>query len=680
MHQTPVYSFIKQKEMKSIFLAYIFILTSFCLSARLKDNRIPKIWMTYYDGHNLEEDFTDMKNHGVDAVEVGIWGIEGNSRAAEILKVARKTNMKLIIGIPEVCEEAFTFPEEKVERAVMLGGAYNGKAIDRFRFAFTPEKHSVTIESPVYDSTNCYGQIGRYFMGLKPLKAEVVVKLADYNGKQHLKIIQAEIIPQKENFWNMKFDLTGVQGDLDNVVLAVYWTSEGTRDYWIFGDAVSLFSEGFKNQLQSQVKKIIGDWKNANEGVFPPEIVAVRYGDECFHLSGHLNSEACSFPVWDFSESAIQHFRKTSGEEYPRGVGWPDMYGHKSYAQWMYNFHEAAANSVRLVKECLKNEGADSLPVFRNITRMNVFDVMNDYDGSGLELLAKELDIVHLDPYPVSDNGYNERTIPRDMTYLEGLARRFNKPLVPWMQAHVYGNLQHPAPEHISKMVAQQKQFNITSLMWLGYGYNNSGNTFPNKNSDSWQQAKQEHAILSNYTASTNKADFAVIRPYTLRSLRAGKQTRADIFLTNVLLEKAVFEYNLRFDPFEPLACESLKSNELKKYPLLIAEMATVNTNNLQPFVLSDVPSILILSGAIVDKETRELCGIKKVFPYESNLTITENSKIEFHKNVEILYQVNRIPVIWRNGKLTFVRLFPDMDENELATFFFDKLINLQQN
>jgi hypothetical protein len=30
------------------------------------------VWMTYYNGRDLKEDFNDMKNHGVDAVEVGI--------------------------------------------------------------------------------------------------------------------------------------------------------------------------------------------------------------------------------------------------------------------------------------------------------------------------------------------------------------------------------------------------------------------------------------------------------------------------------------------------------------------------------------------------------------------------------------------------------------------------------
>jgi hypothetical protein len=663
--------------MKIILPFCLILIFSFSSIAQKINKPLPKVWMTYYDGSNLEEDFKDMKNHGVDAIEVGIWGIEGNSRASEVLQVARQTDMKLIIGIPEISEQAFKFPKNKVERAVMMGGAFNGKAIDRFRFAFTPEKHTITIESPVYYSTNCYGNIGRYFMGLKPVNAEVVVKLADYDGKQHLKIIPAKITPQKENFWNMKFDLTDVKGDLENVVLAVFWTSEGTRDHWIFGDAVSLYSEGFKSQLQHEVKKVISAWKDANNGIFPSEIIAIRYGDECFHISGHLNSEDCSYPVWDYSESAIKKFWETFNEEYPRGVGWTDMYGREANARWMYNFHEAAANSVKLVKECLRKEGVDSLPVFRNITRMNVFDLMNDFDGSGLEMLAKELDILQIDPYPVSDKGYIEKIIPRDMTYLEGLARRFNKPLVPWMQAHVYGNLKHPTPEHIAEMMKQQKQFNINSLMWLGYGYNNSGNTFPKKNTKSWQQAKQEHALFRDNKTTIHKPDFAVIRPYTVGSLSGIKDNTADNrFLTDVLLEKAVFQFNLRYDPFEPLSCETLQSNDLQKYPLLIAEIGILNAKTLRPFILSEVPAILIIAGAEFDKQSLKMCGIKKIAPgHKNNATaIKEDFKIVLNNKVEILYQINNQPVAWRKDGIIFIGHLPINNLNDLAIMLLKEI------
>jgi hypothetical protein len=659
--------------MKNNFIRYtialflIFLIAGQYLYAQIK-TPAPGVWMTYYNGKNLEEDFTDMKNHGVDAVEVGIWGIEGNSRAEEILKVARKTGMKLIIGVPEVSEEAFNLPEGKVERAVMLGGAYNGKAIDRFRFAFTPEMHSITIESPVYDSTNCYGSIGRYFMGLTPVKAEVIVKQKDFDGRQHLKIIDAYIEPQREHFWTMTFDLTGTEGDLENVLLAIYWTAEGTRDYWIFGDAVSLFSEGFNNQLSKEVTNVINAWKEAGGGEFPPEIIAVRYGDECFHLSGHLNSEACSFPVWDYSDSAVNKFRQSFNGEIPRGVGFTDMFGHEAYARWMYNYHEAAARSVKFVKECLMKEGVGHLPVFRNTTRMNVFDVLNDYDGSGQEMLSEAFDILHLDPYPVNSNGYNSKTIPRDMAYMEGFARRFGKPLVPWMQAHVYGHLKHPSPGHITEMMTQQKQFNIHSVMWLGYGYERSGNTFPVSNAASWEKANMEHILFKDFEPNKEKAGFAVVRPYTSRSVRGIDEYSADRFLTDYLLEAAVFDLDLRYDAFEPFDCSSLNEEELNRYSFLVAESGIINEQTLRPFIESSRPCILIAARAEADPADLHLLGIERILSDGTRsgsankpgiILLDSDVRLQLNNGVKVLHRTGNEPAIWQKDSLVVIGKLP---------------------
>lgn len=680
------------------FILLLFVFTGLSLNAQLPqvmssakttrpETARPGVWITYYNGRDLKEDFTDMKNHGVDAVEVGIWGIEGNSRAKEVLKAARETGLELIIGLPEVSEEAYNFPEDSVERAVMLGGAYKGKAIDRFRFAFTPEKHTITIESPVYDSTNCYGTMGRYFMGITPVKAEVIVKKADFDGRQHLKIIQAEITPQKEHFWNMSFDLTGIEGDLENVLLAAYWTAKGTRDYWIFGDAVSLFSEEFKNRLEKEIKAVVNSWIEANNGIFPEEIIAVRYGDECFHLSGHLNSEACSFPVWDYSESAVKKFKETFNGEMPRGVGFTDMFGHEAYARWMYNFHHAAAQSVNFVKECLKKEGAGHLPVFRNTTRMNIFDVLNDYDGSGQELLAEAVDLIHLDPYPVNSNGYDEKTIPRDMTYMEGFSRRFGKPLVPWMQAHVYGHLQHPSPEHVSKMMEQQKLFPVQSLIWLGYGYKKSGNTFPASNPASWERAAKEHATFKTYKFPENKADFAVIRSYTARSVRGIDHVTADRFLTDNLLETAVFDYDLKYDAFEPFDCSEIQPEELNKYPFVIAELGIISEKTLQPFLDCKKPCLLILAGA--EAETRgstlQNLGISKILAI-NQLRENKNRKkivlmnsvsgIKLDDEVRILCHKNNYPTAWAKDNLIVIVKLPEENPTEFAKEMLERLVS----
>ncbi len=658
---------LSKKTYYSLVIVFMLLIASHCFG-QVSEKQLPEIWMTYYKGGDLDKDFQDMKAHGVEAVEVGIWGIEGTSRAKHVLKAARKHNLKLIIGIPEVAEQAFNF-EREPERAVMMGGAFKGKAIDRFRFPFTPEKHSITIESPVYDSINCYGDIGRYFMGLTPVKAEVVVKQADFDGEQHLKIVDAKISPQKEHFWIMEFDLTGVEGDLENVVLAVYWISEGTRDYWIFGDAVSMFSEGFTRQLKKETRQVIDAWKAVNNGVFPSEIVAVRYGDECFHISGHMNSDACSYPMWDFSESAINHFQKTTGLEQPRGVGWTDMFGHKAYAQWMYNFHEAAAQSVKVVKSCFAEEGVADLPVFRNTTRMNIFDVMNDWDGSGQELLAKELDIIHYDPYPVNDKGYDETIIPIDMSYAEGLANRFNRPVIPWMQAHVYGHLQHPTPEHISKMVHQQKKIGVYGIMWLGYGYKNSGNTFPEKNPDSWKQAKKEHEKIKNYKKKIAQTDLAVIRPYTVRSNRTNNSNSIDFFLTDVLLNNAVLNIDLKYDIFEPLNCSFLDIEKLKNYNLLLTEIGIINKNTLGSLIESNVKTIVFANGAEIELSSLKLCGIDSIRNEKNEkIAFLDSKNIVLNKNSRILWKSANKPLAWQKGKLIFITELPD-SESDFSEF-----------
>jgi len=662
-----------------LFFLSVIVFISVFTSAQVSN--LPKVWMTYYDGRNLQQDFEDMRAHGVDAVEVGIWGIEGNDHAKKILKTARETGLKLIIGVPEVCEQAYNF-EKKPERAIMMGGAYQGKAIDRFRFSFTPEKHSITIESPVYDSINCYGNIGRYFMGLTPVKAEVIVKQADFDGKQHLKIVDAQISPQKENFWNMKFDLTGVEGDLDNVVLAVYWFSEGTREYWIFGDAVSMYSKGFKVQLKKEVKAVVDAWKDANDGVFPNEIVALRYGDECFHISGHLNSDDCSYPMWDFSESAIQQFQKTTDLIYPRGVGWTDMFGHEAYAQWMYNFHEAAANSVKIVNETLKEEGINNLPVFRNTTRMNIFDVMNDWDASGQELLAKELDIIHYDPYPVNDKGYDKSVIPTDMSYAEGLARRLKKPVIPWMQAHVYGHLQLPEPEHISKMVQQHKQFGVDGIMWLGYGYKNSGNTFPEKNPDSWEQAKKEHQAFKNTSIKKNKADFAVIRPYTSRSIRTINRLSDDLFLTDYLTKSLVSKNDFYYDVYEPINCSSLESADFSGYNFVLATPGVVNHSTLQPFANTRKPCLLVVCSSFFENLNTSETGIQFLKNLPDTRRISDNKNYLFNVNrkfainnqAKILYENENFAIVWKMKNLIFVGYVPENNTQKFAELLLEIL------
>ena len=87
-------------------------------------------------------------------------------------------------------------------------------------------------------------------------------------------------------------------------------------------------------------------WADANGGAFPSnDIVAIRFGDECFNLTGWVDSPACSFPLWGFSESGraafaaaaansslvTRHSSRTGAAStalvQPRTWGFPEIYG-----------------------------------------------------------------------------------------------------------------------------------------------------------------------------------------------------------------------------------------------------------------------------------------------------------------------------------------------------------------
>ncbi|MFH1739702.1 MAG: hypothetical protein ABIH23_11890, partial [bacterium] len=533
----------------------------------------PPVWTSYSPVKGYEEDFKDLREHGVGVVDIN----PGPDKIPELLSAARRYDMKILISIPEITEQAYAIPN--VERAVMIGGAYQGKAIDRFRFSFAPKQHEIIIDNPYYDKEDCYDKLGRYLPGMRdPIRAEVVVKLADYDGEQHLQIIPATTSRLDDKRCSMRFDLTGVEGDLDHVILAVYWISEGTRDYWMFGDSASANAASTKKALADAVRKQIGKWQKANDGSFPADIIAIRFGDECFHVSCHLNSLDCSYPMWDYSESAVAAYRERNpGEEYPRGKSWIDVFGRRAYAHWMYTHHRACADLVRVVKETLREEGVEHLLVYRNITRGNVFDSRNDHDGTGLEMLVQELDIAHLDPYPVAADKYLPARIPEDMSYVSGLARRHKKYLVPWLQAHSYwgkrGGLTHPGPEYIARMVQEHIPHQPDALMWLGYG---KSSTFPNTRPESWEEAGRQHKIFMELKREPIEAKLAAIRSYTVRSLRdVDGIAPQDASFTDAILYDVVMRQHWPYDPFEPFQCSELDINSLKEYPLVLAEMGS---------------------------------------------------------------------------------------------------------
>jgi len=636
----------------------------------VKEKQLPAIWSSYNVVKNYNADFADLKSHGVGSVHV-------SKATFEVLEAARKHGMKLTISLDEITEMAFEIPKGQVERAIMVGGAYNGKAIDRFRFAFTPEKHSIIIESPIYDKEDCYKTLGHYFPGMHPpLKVEAIVKQKDYDGQQHLQVIDGSIGKKlDEHHWMINFDLTGIKGDLDKVALAVYWISEGTRSYWMFGDAASPGAQSTKDQLIKVLKKLIYEWKEANGGTFPHDVITgLRFGDECFHISGHVNSDACSYPMWDYSETTQTTHKLISQEKIPTGKVWLDMFGRDAYAAWMYNYHQLNANLVALLKATLKEEGLPDVKVFRNITRYNVFNELNDHDGSGLDLLSQEMDIVHLDPYPVNANGYSEEVIPMDMAYCEGLARRHSKKLVPWLQAHQYwpdrGGLAHPEPDYIRRMIDQHLEYSSEAVMWLGYG-KPPFSTFPLENQESWEEAKNQHQRFVKNRRIQIEPDFAVLRPYNVRALRGVDQPLdVDKFLTNSFIKEAVIRYKMHYDPFEPLNLQQVRASELNQYKFVISEAGKLNKYELSNLTQIKVMGMVLIHGADTWTNDVTITGIKsiekgkarKIALDESAIQVKVTDRYTLDSTVEVIETAEGSPVIWKKDNLIFVSCVSEDD------------------
>ena len=596
----------------------VMVCLTFALFAQNKsvtENALPVAWISYQKVATYEKDFADMKAHGIGLVDMDARDVKD---ACEKLKLARQFGMKYHINLPDITERANLVREAGFEPvdALMIGGVYQGKAIDRHLFQFKAGKNTIIIEPPVYNKAFAYTEnngstseaglgdrIAHYYPEMtSPVKAEIVVPLKKFDGIQHLKIITAQITetpsgskPESDSvtpdmpissetknrkLYQVSFDLTGLDDALLNQVgIAVYWPYHGTKKYWLFGRGnVSAAAPGTSQALQTIVRKELSKWTDANNGKFPLDVVAaVRYGDECFYITGHSQtngSAAVNYPLWDFSAPTINTFHKHAGEtEYPRTWGFPEIYGEDAYGWWMYNLHEQLANLVGTVREVIA-QSAPGLKVFRNTTRMGIFDLSNNLDGSGQELLTRKLDIVHLDPYPVVGGGYNE-VIPRDMSYCAGLARRYQKPLIPWMQAHVYGQLQNVTPEQVDRMANEQWDQGVDGIIWLGYG-----DTFPNVRPDSWEIAAAFHKRLSTALPPKPKAKLAVLRSYNKMATASiwenGQIRNPSDWLLQQFLEVWAVIGKKPYDVFEIPPQLSLPERlelekELKNYPIVVS-------------------------------------------------------------------------------------------------------------
>jgi hypothetical protein len=512
------------------------------------------------------------------------------ARAA--IEVARRTGITWHIDLPEITEDAPLVKEAGLEPeyALLVGGVFQGRAIDRHLFSFAPTAHRIVIEPPVYNQSFAYARpgtdptryvrdLGHYFPDMPdPLRAEIVVPLRRFDGQQHLRIVPAQIRvapagsrPEKDSvspdlpesdevrnrrLYELSFDLTGLDGALlDQVGIAVYWPYTGTSRYWIFGrGTVGGRAPSTREALRWHVRRKLRLWRDANDGVFPTDVVkGARFGDECFFITGHLNGPACSYPLWDFSEPSRNAFAaRLPGTEPPRTWGFPEIYGADAYAVWLHALHEGCAELCGLIRDEIRSE-APGLALFRNTTRMGIFDLCNEHDGSGQELLAQNLDIIHLDPYPVGGWGYGPQIV-RDVSYCAGLARRFRKPLIPWMQAHTYGGpegLQHVTADQVRRMCDEQWAQGVSGVMWLGYG---NRYTFPLTQPASWEEAGAFHHKLTRRRPPRPKPELAVLRGYRARaavSLWEGSVRNPADWILQQLLEIWAVEMRRPYDVFE---------------------------------------------------------------------------------------------------------------------------------
>ena len=138
------------------------------------------VWMTYVNIVNgVDEDFRDMKDHGIEGVEINtypaIW-VGDEIQPAQALECARRHGLQLAFTIENITLRADRIASHGITPTpcVMIGGVYEGEAIDWHRFSFTPQRHEILIEKPIFGADWTLGN-GSYFAELlPPHHAEVI--------------------------------------------------------------------------------------------------------------------------------------------------------------------------------------------------------------------------------------------------------------------------------------------------------------------------------------------------------------------------------------------------------------------------------------------------------------------------------------------------------------------------
>jgi hypothetical protein len=164
------------------------------------------------------------------------------------------------------------------------------------------------------------------------------------------------------------------------------------------------------------------------------------------------------------------------------------------------------------------------------------------------------------------------------MSYMGGLARRYRKPLVPWMQAHSYapGGLSHPTPEQIRRMCDQQWAQGVDGIIWLGYG---PGHTFPRNRADSWDAAGEFHRKLQAQRPPKPIAKMAVLRPYRTwaqSSLANDKIRNPADWMLKQFLDVWSVKHSQPYDVFElppgmDDAARAKLASDLTRYSIIVS-------------------------------------------------------------------------------------------------------------
>jgi hypothetical protein len=604
------------------------------------DAGFPRVWLSSAEGVIPSSSFEDIASHGVQVIETtDIQSARKYGLQAMLASNVGGMFMGKVIGPEEAAQMGLT-----PEYAVAITGTHEGLSIDSHTFSFARGKHTIEIGLPwhyaPYDwKTKKYFTDNHTFDGYfdagifstdRAFKAEVVVKQKDYDGKQHLAIIPAAISDRDSLSLRITFDLTGVEGDLDHTMLAVYWRT----------NQLSPAAASTRETAARSVRAVLDRFTQENGGTFPEDVIrAMRFGDECFLRTGFANSPKCAIPLYDYSESGISGYRQLNGiDEYPRAWGFPEFFGVDAYRDWLYAYHTATAKLVKtVVTEAHKV--APRLMIFRNPTRFNptpFATLANDHDGCSTQLLAQQFDMVNPDPYPVcrtgdsqctnSDRdpraGYISSIIPLETAYWSGLVRRFGKRLVPWMQAHTFSyDLQHPSPNDVQRMYEQVVGYNPDGIMWLGYEPGDTaestrfGMALPDARPETWKALRSIHDRARHDLGRPKKVpDIAVLRFYAERSLvDLERRHLHDRFLTEQILTGLTIDLDMPYDVFEYYKREDLDCRELRGYRHVILCVTDLEGLPLDELLIQGIPLSIVCWDAASLTAHPEFSGITKL-------------------------------------------------------------------